>query len=175
MAGFFVQLIKRVSEKEDVFTECLAAALRDDPALARLFVLKLCRNNALEVDARVAAIDIATHCRFPAAAGVPECCVDMVLTLDETTRIGVENKLFAAEGRGPNGIRDQLRNYLQLGLSRVAYIRAQEADVANDVCENSSRYLKPIHRRHFLWPDFYAIVMKRLLAEFVAAVFRVAS
>ena len=49
MAGFFVQLIKRVSEKEDVFTECLAAALRDDPALARRFVLKLCRNNALEV------------------------------------------------------------------------------------------------------------------------------
>ena len=52
MAGFFVQLIKRVSEKEDVFTECLAAALRDDPSLARRFVLRLCGDNLDGVDVR---------------------------------------------------------------------------------------------------------------------------
>ena len=115
MAGFFVQLIKRVSEKEDVFTECLAAALRDDPALARRFVLKLCRNNALEVDARVAAIDIATQCRFPAVAGVPHRVHD--------------------------------REYVQAAVS----LRALLQDASD------------------------ATVMKKRLAEFVAAVFRVAS
>ena len=56
MAGFFVQLIKRVSEKEDVFTECLAAALRDDPSLARRFVLRLCGDNLDGVDVRTARV-----------------------------------------------------------------------------------------------------------------------
>lgn len=38
MPEFFVQLLKRVAEKENVFTECLAAALRHDPELARDFL-----------------------------------------------------------------------------------------------------------------------------------------
>jgi hypothetical protein len=42
MSRFFVQLIKRVAEKEDVFTECLAAALREDPQLAHGFLVTLC-------------------------------------------------------------------------------------------------------------------------------------
>lgn len=154
MSRFFVQLIKRVSEKEDVFTECVAGALREDPGLARRFVLRLCGDNLDGVDVRTAAVDVGTQLPFPASANVPACCLDMILTLDGTTRIGVENKLFADEGRGPEGVRDQLRNYLKLQLSRVAYIRAQEAGVAADVLSNP-KYLTRADRQHFLWSDFY--------------------
>lgn len=154
MSRFFVELIKRVSEKEDTFTECLAASLREDPDLARRFLLKLCGDRLDGVDVRAAAIDVATQCSFLASADVPACCVDLVLTLGDTTRIGVENKLFAGEGRDQAGNRDQLRNYLRLSLSRIAYIRAQEADVADEVRHNA-RYLTPVERQHFLWSDFY--------------------
>ncbi|MBI2156842.1 MAG: hypothetical protein HYV94_17915 [Candidatus Rokubacteria bacterium] len=154
MSRFFVEIIKRVSEKEDVFTECLAASLREDRDLARRFLLKLCGDRLDGVDVRTAAIDVATQCSFRVGADAPACCVDMVLTLAATTKIGVENKLFAAEGRDQAGNRDQLRTYLRLGLSRIAYIRAQEADVADDVRHNA-RYLTPADRQHFLWSDFY--------------------
>lgn len=117
MSRFFVQLVKRVSEKEDVFTECLAAALREDPHLARRFALKLCGDQRDDVDVRGATIDVATQSTFPARTGVPGCCIDMVFTPGGTTKIGVENKLFAGEGRDQQGTRDQLRNYLRLGLS----------------------------------------------------------
>jgi hypothetical protein len=154
MAGFFVQLIKRVVEKEDVFTECLAAALRDDPGLARRFVLRLCGDNVDGVDVRTAAVDVATQLGFRASTDAPACCLDMILTLGESTRIGVENKLFADEGRSPEGIRDQLRNYLKLPLNRVAYIRAQDAEIAGDVLSHP-KYLTHADRHHFLWSDFY--------------------
>ena len=64
MAGFFVQLIKRISEKEDVFTECLAAAVRGDQSLARRFVLRLCGDNLDGVDVRTAGVHVATQFSF---------------------------------------------------------------------------------------------------------------
>lgn len=158
MSRFFVQLIKRVREKEDVFTECLAATLREDSDLARRFALTLCGEDVDEVNVRTAAIDVATQCFFPSNADTPGCCVDMVLTLGGALKVGIEHKLFAQEGRGPEGVRDQLSNYLRLGLGRIAYIRAQEADVADHVRDDSQRYLKPAHRQHFLWSDFYSDV-----------------
>ena len=154
MSRVFVQLIKRVSEKEDVFTECLAAALREDAALRRQFVLKLCGREVDGVDVHGATIDVATQCGFAAKAGVPACCIDMVLTLDGATKIGIENKLFAGEGRDLQGAPDQLKNYLTQPLSRLAYVRAQDANVAEDVLQ-SPRYSKPAYRQHFLWSDFY--------------------
>ena len=157
MPEFFVQLIKRVSEKEDVFTECVAAALRDDPGLAQRFVLRFCGDNLDGVDVRTAAVDVGTQMAFPASADVPACCIDMILTLDGTTRVGIENKLFADEGRGPEGLRDQLRNYLKLQLNRVAYVRAQDAEVAGDVLSDP-KYLTRADRHHFLWSDFYVDV-----------------
>ena len=157
MAGFFVQLIKRVSEKEDVFTECVTAAPREDPGLARRFVLRLCGDKIDGVDVCAATVDVGTQLSFPASPNIPACCIDMILTLNGTMRIGVENKLFADEGRGPEGVRDQLRNYLKLQLNRVAYIRAQETEVAADVL-NNPKYLTQADRQHFLWSDFYVDV-----------------
>jgi hypothetical protein len=157
MAGFFVQLIKRVSEREDVFTECLAAALRDDPRLALRFALRLCGDNLDAVDVHAATVDVDTQFSFRASADVPACCLDMIFTLDGSTRVGVENKLFADEGRSQDGLRDQLRNYLKLPVNRVAYIRAQEAEVAGDVLTDP-KYLTPADRHHFLWSDFYVDV-----------------
>ena len=96
---------------------------------------------------RSAQVEIVTQRGFPASSAGPSCCVDMVFTLGRGRRIGVENKLFAEEGK------DQLRNYLRLDLTRVAYITARDTRVENDV-RNCDRYLKPA-RGHFLWADFH--------------------
>jgi len=79
----------------------------------------------------------------------------MVLTLDGATKIGIENKLFAEEGRDEEGHRAQLGKYLGQSLSGVAYIRAQEASLGQLVLQHP-RYLKPADRAHFLWSDFYS-------------------
>jgi hypothetical protein len=148
MSRLFVQLIKRVSEKEDVFTECLAAALQEDSGLAREFLHRLCGKTIDGHDIAASHLAISTQRGFPATQILTACRVDMVFTVNGTTTIGVENKLFADEG--PN----QLQKYLRLELSRVAYIRAREANVSEDV-RGDSRYLKPANRSHFLWSDFY--------------------
>jgi hypothetical protein len=88
-------------------------------------------------------------------ANAPVCCLDLLLTLDRSTTLGVENKLFADEGRGSDGQREQLRKYLALPVNRLAYVRAQDADVAPDVLNRRPKYLAPPDRRHFLWSDFY--------------------
>ena len=56
MSRFFVQLIKRVSEKEDVFTECVTGALQENPDLARRFVRRLCGDHLEGIEVATAAI-----------------------------------------------------------------------------------------------------------------------
>src|SRR5712691_2190027 len=128
MAEFFVQLIKRVSEKEDVFTECVAAALRDDPGLARRFVLRFCGDNLDGVDVRTAAIDVGTQMAFPASTDVPACCIDMVLTRDGTTKVGIENKLFADEG--PEAARQGMKVHFDEKADAV-YLRLDDSPIVD--------------------------------------------
>jgi hypothetical protein len=176
MRKFFVDLIKRVGEKEDVFTECVAVALRENPAFARRFAVRLCGDRLGGVAARSSTIDVQTQCTFPARSGIPTCCIDMVLTLDGTMKIGVENKLFAEEGRDEKGHRAQFGKYLAQPLTVLAYIRAQEAAVEESVADDP-RYLKPLDRAHFLWSDSYTDIaagaeMEPSLTTALAALFQ---
>jgi hypothetical protein len=153
MPEFFVQLLKRVAEKENVFTECLAAALRHDSELARDFLVVLCGPELDGVDVRAATVEVDPQKAFLRTADHPACCVDLVFTLNRVVTVGVENKLWAVEGK------TQLSDYLKLGLNRIAYVTARDRAVEPDVRANP-QYLKPT-RGHFLWSDFDEVVERR--------------
>ena len=146
MSRLFVNIIKRVTEKEDAFTECLAETLRGDPVLARDFLLQVCGEDVEAVSVARAEIQIETQKEFPGA------CLDMLFRLDGKSTVGVENKLWSPESEG------QLSKYLRLGLNRMAFITDYYAPVEDEVLQDP-HYLAPQNgRHHFVWSDFYSVV-----------------
>jgi len=141
VSDFFVKLMRYSNEKENTFTECLAEALRSDPALCKRFLGELAA--AERGDRRPAGIRaVGTQVPFP-----PGSCVDMVIRTAGMS-IGVEHKLWSPEGRG------QLAKYLQLPLDRIAFVTAYEAPGLDDVKDHPA-YLRPRSGRlHFMWHDF---------------------
>ncbi len=150
MSDLFLKLMKYTGEKEDFFTECLAAALQEDRDLARQFLIRLCGSQVNGINVSTATIHLATQVPFP------NCRVDMVFSLNENLPIGVENKLRSPEGRSDEG--SQLEKYLRLPLARLAFVTGHYVRVSKSVRENP-RYVKPPNARdHFLWSDFYDLV-----------------
>jgi hypothetical protein len=132
--------------KENVFTECFAATLQEDPKLAKEFLIHLCGKKLDQVQISRASIKTETQQRRDGAY------LDMVFTLNGQKLVGVENKLFAPEGKG------QLRKYLRLGwLDRLAFISVGDTRIARHVLA-SPHYLRPRNRPHFRWADFYRLV-----------------
>jgi hypothetical protein len=162
MSDFFIRLMKVTAHSEDVFTECLAETLRNDPEFRRGFLEKLC---GPVIDGSIlapGAIDLETRVAFDGA--VP----DMVFRISGEVSIGVENKLESPEGKDDNG-RTQLGKYLELvnagELDRLAFITGYPTRVSGKVTSHKG-YLYPLEdgekqRDHFMWRDFYHLIEKR--------------
>ena len=138
MSDLFVRLTRYTSEKEDFFTECLAAALRDDTELASRFVGKLCERDKILAGKPVTSVE--TQVCFPEG----HSCLDMVLQINGRFSWGVENKLESPEGVAPTGKR-QLEKYRDL-VDRLAFITGYHTIVSEKVlCD--PRYLRPVNGR----------------------------
>jgi len=145
MSRLFVRVMKLSSAKEDVFTECLAATLADEPELASSFLGRLEAGRAGSATVEPRAVEVETQKTYPG------CCVDMVITSNGRT-VGVENKLWSPEGD------QQLARYLRLGFDGLAFVTGDHTPVTGEVLRDA-RYLKPINgRAHFLWADFHDLV-----------------
>jgi hypothetical protein len=147
--ALFVRLLKTAGLRddgcrEDFFTECLAATLSANPSFAVRFAERITGWSAL---AEVGIAEVATQLRYPGSQ------VDLVLTLGDGRRIGVEHKLYSPEGKG------QLDKYLALDVfDAVAFVTAYASDISDQVLADS-RYVRPGGLQpHFLWSDFYDLV-----------------
>lgn len=148
MSDLFLKLMKLTNQKEDFFTECLVATLKEDITFKKNFLTSICGDNVDEIKISNFFINIETQVSFPKL----HSCIDMVFYVGDNLSIGIENKLWSPEGRG------QLIKYLSLPLSHIAFITGYEATIENTVDEHSN-YLKPKNgRKHFIWSDFYEIV-----------------
>jgi hypothetical protein len=158
MSDLLVKLFGYANQQENFLTECFAEGLRHDSALRHGFCRLL-----LGKPGRCAAAGIATQVAFRGCRS----CVDMVVTLADGRTIGIENKLWSAEGKG------QLLKYLDLpGVDRVAYITAYE-DSPSDAVVGHQKYLRPASGlNHFMWHDFHPMV-ESSAAQTPASVFTV--
>lgn len=150
MSDLFIKLIKHTAEKEDFFTECLAATLREDPQVAKDFVIYLCGEELDEVTISATAVTIETQVSFIGS------CIDMVITLNGRKTIATEHKLWSPQAKG------QLSRYLKLGFDRLAFITGYHSEVSKKVFDHPC-YMKPLNgRKHFMWSDFYELLEKSL-------------
>jgi hypothetical protein len=147
---FFWTIFKRSAAKEDIFTECLAESLRQDKKLTERFLGVLIKGNRLGLSV-TPIVEVQTQVSYPGS--IP----DIVLVAENGSRIMIENKMDAPEGK------DQLKRYLSLhDLTALAFITRNsrnglvEKDLIGDV-----RYLHPEARDHFLWSDFHDAVEGR--------------
>jgi hypothetical protein len=141
---FFTNLMRWSTARENTFTECLAASLADDPFLCRAFVRRL--GGKVGVDETPHVVTQVRPTR--------DICLDLVLQC-ERQRIGLENKLFAREGKG------QLKKYLtRARVDRLAFVTGNRYPIEQAVLQNP-RYLSPENEEHFLWHDFYDMIEAR--------------
>jgi PD-(D/E)XK nuclease superfamily len=151
MNNLLPNLMRLTQRKEDFFTECLAVACIESPAFARAFLIRLCGSEIAGISVEHATVEVATQVEFDGGHSRP----DMVFTLNGSIKIGVENKLWADEGKG------QLAKYLQLEVfDALVYIVAEEKEnrkIDASVCANT-RYCKPKHRDYFVWPEVFDLV-----------------
>ncbi len=157
MVNPFLSIRALTQSREDLLTEFFAGALTIDEGLRRryaAFVLGPLKKDANARDLSISSI--ATQVQFPGTACIP----DMVLTLSDGRRIIVEHKIDAAETMGyvdkseDEELRAQLIRYLDLDVDGVVYVRANWKPPDREVREHV-KYIKPEHREHFLWQDFY--------------------
>ncbi|HXC25554.1 MAG TPA: hypothetical protein VNU46_06540 [Gemmatimonadaceae bacterium] len=152
----FIRLSKLTPRREDFFTECLAATLRENPNLARRYVETLCGGAHFEgVNLRSASIDVETQW----VSQDQTCRIDMRLHIGGRHIIAVEHKLLAPEGSA------QLERYLGLPhkhVTHVAYITGYFAKAPSGIQKAGARYLRPKGGHwHFLWSDFYHVFSPR--------------
>lgn len=147
---FFLRLLKATAIeeptcREDFLTECLAATLAEDEALARRFALFIAGPEVEGTSVALARIGVETQVSFPGS------CLDLVLRLDGTVAVAVEIKLDAPEGEG------QLAKYLKLpGIHRVAFLAPGRRTIDPSVLAHP-HYLRPANgQEHFTWRDLYA-------------------
>ena len=86
------------------------------------------------------------------------CCPDMRLTLDDGRVILCENKIEAIETQARDSDKGQLERYLDLPVDGVAFIRGSWKPPTRKVL-NHPKYIKPAAREHFLWRDFYRLLL----------------
>lgn len=140
---------KLTQKREDHLTEFLAACLNSSERFRLSFTRQVlgeqCAKKLISVD---------TQCIYP------NCRPDMKLTFDDGSVLICENKLDAmeTEGNEDSDFMPQLERYLQLDVDRVLYIRTSLKAPSATVL-NHPRYLKPEDKPHFLWRDFYDLLI----------------
>jgi len=144
MDNLFIRLIKLTHQREDFFTECLAVTLRENPTIAKAFLKRLYGQSFNRIDINSALCQITTQQHFE------HSIVDMVITINNKYKIGIENKLWSPQGDG------QLEKYTEIPeLNYLAFITGYyNSHISENVME-SSIYLKPLYREHFVWYDFF--------------------
>ena len=135
---------------EDHLTEFIAAALAMNSHFRKGFAEKLLANHSFSPIAT-----IETQACFPLHGCIP----DMLLTLEDGRVILCENKIEAIETLGKDESKGQLEKYLKLPVDGVAYIRGSWKPPDAKVLEHP-KYIKPATREHFLWRDFYDLLMQ---------------
>jgi hypothetical protein len=149
---------KLTNAKEDHLTEFIAASLALSAAFRRNY-------SALVLGSFAAAngwstpeiVDVQTQVAFNAGHDNP----DMILRLADGHVISVEHKIEAQETPGPeSGEPDQLRRYLAIpSIDGLVFVRETSATLHEEVL-NHRKYVRPAHRDHFLWRDFYPLLEK---------------
>ncbi len=140
---------KLTQAREDHLTEFLAACLNSSEQFRLSFARQVLGE---QCDKKLISVD--TQCTYP------NCRPDMKLTFDDGSVLLCENKLDAmeTEGNQDTDFMPQLERYLQLDVDGVLYIRTSLKAPSATVL-NHSRYVKPQNRQHFLWRDFYELLI----------------
>ncbi len=140
---------KLTQAKEDHLTEFFAACLNSSEKFANAFVQLVygqeCTKQLVTVETQSA---------------YPHCRPDMKLIFDDKTILLCENKLDAMEtvGNEQTDYLQQLERYLNLDVDGVMYIRTNLKPPSSSVL-NHPKYLKPEDKSHFLWRDFYELLI----------------
>jgi hypothetical protein len=137
--------------QENFFSDCLAATMNVDQALARAVVSAIFGATVGGVRVSTAHVQVRTRESCPGRARP-----DMLIDLSGRVTVGLENKLLAKEGPG------QLRKYLRLDdrlVYRLAYVAGYEADIAA-ADRTHPKYVGPRdgRRHHFVWWDLFEVI-----------------
>jgi len=153
----FVRLRKHFPDRENCpenfLTDCVAAALVEDRALAQEWVELLLGGESIDgIELDDASIEVHAQVRENAES-IPDLVLEIVAD-DRRVRIGVEHKLDAPEGE------NQLGRYVRLpGLWAVAAVtrRGVRTQLA-ELTSGCARWLRPTGRTHHTWTDVYPMV-----------------
>jgi hypothetical protein len=164
--NLFLNTRSLTDRKEDHLTEFVAACLLSDPGFASAFLARVLGSQMQEGGWRDPSIrDLKTQYACTDARG-KACRPDLVLWVkcEVGERIvACEHKIEAPEGQDPQDPESstQLRQYLSVPeFDALAYIRADRADVAEDVLQHP-KYLSAGKGDHFLWRDLYSDLVKQ--------------
>ncbi|EOC1796632.1 hypothetical protein ACI1HQ_003050 [Vibrio fluvialis] len=140
---------KLTQAREDHLTEFFAACLNSSDKFSNAFVQFVFGRECTKQLVSVETQSIYPHCR-----------PDMKLIFDDKTILLCENKLDAMEtlGNEHTDYQQQLERYLTLDVDSVMYIRTSLKSPSLSVL-NHPKYLKPEDKSHFLWRDFYDLLI----------------
>lgn len=142
--------------REDHLTEFFASALTISPSFRKSYfdlVLKDFVTGKGWIDSPI--VDIQTQIGFEGTT----CCPDMILRLSNGKSIACEHKLDALETIGPErDQRAQLIRYLDLPIDGLLYVRTAWRPPDAQVLRHP-KYVRPAGREHFLWRDFYPLLV----------------
>ncbi|MDF2153564.1 hypothetical protein [Vibrio sp. CAU 1672] len=140
---------KLTQAREDHLTEFFAACLNSSDQFSNAFVQLVFGQECTKQ-----LVSVETQSIYP------NCRPDMKLVFDDKTILLCENKLDAMEtvGNEHTDYLQQLERYLKLDVDGVMYIRTSLKPPSPSVL-NHPRYLKPEDKSHFLWRDFYDLLV----------------
>lgn len=154
LPDFFVRLQSLTRRREDAFTECVVAALREDEGLARSFVSILAGGFRLDrVNLSSAKIGVAVQRSYSEHG----CRIDMELQVGDRIRIGVEHKLLSPQSG------TQVEDYSKIeGLTHFALVAARHTELNSCEMAWGTRLLRPSKgRHHFFWAEFYQLIARQ--------------
>ena len=153
------------NSKEDHLTEFLVALLLSSPSF-RMGYEKLVLSRFFEEQHRLSPkdgwldahiVDADTQCQYDKEKRRP----DVILTLSNGKKVACEHKTESVEtGRDEDKNPNQLWDYLHLpDISGLVYIRSNWKPPQQRVVEHPC-YVKPADSQHFLWRDFYHLLLE---------------
>ena len=143
--SIYCKLIKLTRQKEDFFTESLAFALQKDRSFLNSFMKLISGDKISNID------DSQLYVRTQVA--VPFGRLDMVVTVNGSINVVIENKLWSKEGEG------QLKKYLANNeINYLAFITAEDGYKIETSVLGNTKYLKPSQSNHFTWDAIFPVL-----------------